>query len=131
MTTTIDAPALDVTVGLMATVLPPLAPPVFLRLAPPVEGMVDRARSVFVRAANADLRTCRAEWRAGAGVLVERVASDTRALAAEVHALGRALRALGVERIARSYLELMASHVAIDEGRDVEPQKEDPTCKQQ
>jgi hypothetical protein len=131
MTTPIDAPTLDVTVGLMATVLPPLAPPVFLRLAPPVDELVDRARGVFVSAANVDLRTCRAEWRAGAGVLVERVTPDTRALAAEVHALGRALRALGVERIARSYLELMASHVTADDGRDVKPEKEDPTCKQQ
>jgi hypothetical protein len=130
MTTTIDAPTLDVTVGLMATVLPPLAPPVFLRLALPVDGIVDRAHSVFVRAANVDLRTCRADWRDGAGVLVERAAPDARALAAEVHALGRVLRALGVERIARSYLELMASHVAIDDGCDVTPDKEDPTCKQ-
>ncbi len=131
MTTTIDAPTLDVTVGLMATVLPPLAPPVFLRLAPPVDDLVDRARSVFVSAANPDLRTCRADWRDGAGVLVERAAPDTRALAAEVHALGRALRALGDERIARSYLELMASHVTADDGRDVKTDKEDPTCKQQ
>jgi hypothetical protein len=131
MTTRTDAPTVDITAGLMATVLPPLAPPVFLRLARPAGGIVDRARGVFVSAANADLRTCRAGWRDGAGVLVERVAPDTRALAAEVHALGRALRALGVETVAQSYIELMASHVAVDDRRDVKPEKEDRTCKQQ
>jgi hypothetical protein len=131
MTTTTGAPTLDVTAGLIATVLPPLAPPVFLRLARPAGGIVDRARSLFVRAANVDLRTCRADWRDGPGALVEQAVRDTRALAVEVHALGRALRALGVAGIAQSYLELMASNVAAQDGHDVNPEKEDPTCKQQ
>jgi hypothetical protein len=125
-----DVPTVDVTVGVMATVLPALAPPVFLRLAMAVGGVVDRARAAFLSAADGALHTCRAEWRDGPGVLVEQAAADTGALAIEVHALGRSLGALGVEPIARSYLELIESRVTVDDGRDVKPEKEDPICRQ-
>jgi hypothetical protein len=85
-------PVVDVTAGVLTTVLPAFAPPVFLRLAPPAGGVVDRARQAYLRRATAHLRTCVADWHDGAGVLVAEPPSD--ALAGEVHELGRGLRAL-------------------------------------
>ena len=118
-----SAPIVDVAPGIMTTVLPPLTPPVFLRLALPTEATVDRARHVYLRAANADLRTCTAGWREGAGVLVDCTPDEPDALAAEVHEIGRGLRALADATVARSYLELMDSRVEADQGSDATTQR--------
>jgi hypothetical protein len=106
--TCLSAPILDVSTGVMATVLPSFTPPVFLRLAAEAGGEVDRARQAYLRAANAELRTCVAGWRDGAGVLVHGAPASVAALTAEVHEVGRTLRALGDPAVAEGYLETMA-----------------------
>lgn len=93
--------------GTLATALPPLARPVFLRLASEETDVVDRARATYLGLAAADLRACRPAWSGGPGVAVDPSQVDRACLAAEIHALGRALRVLGDETIARSYLELV------------------------
>jgi hypothetical protein len=113
-------PVVDVTAGVMATVLPPIVPPVFLRLAPPADGVTDRARQAYLERADAQLRTCTAGWRDGPGVLVAGPASA--ALAAEVHELGRGLRALAEPALAADYLDLVTSPAATD-GRGANPQE--------
>jgi hypothetical protein len=115
--TYLSAPVVDVRIGVMTTVLPAITPPVFLRLVPAVEDdLVDRARQLYLRAANSSLRSCVAGWRDGAGVLVTREPSDLGALAAEIHEVGRGLRVLAETDVARSYLDLMTIHgVAGDE----------------
>lgn len=123
--TYLSARVLDVAIGVMTTVLPELAPPVFLRLAPPDAEVVDHARQVYLRRANSALRLCVAGWRDGAGVLVDRTPADPAALAAEVHELGRGLRALGEPAVARSYLDLMTSHIPAGDGPAPNPEKEE------
>ncbi len=113
MTASIPLPIVDVTAGVLATTLPSITAPLFLRLGRPGGLVVDRARRAFLCAASADLRRCAGGWHDGPGALVERCAPDGRdALAAEVHELARGLRALGDEDVARSYLELMDLRVA-------------------
>lgn len=113
MTAAILLPIVDVAAGVLATVLPSFTAPAFLRLGRPAGPFLDRARTAFLRAASAELRTCAGGWQDGPGVLVDRCALGGReALAAEVHEIARALRALGDEDVARSYLELMDSRVA-------------------
>lgn len=113
-----DVTIVDVPVGVMTTVLPPLAPPVFLRLGSPMDPTVDGARRAYLQAADADLRTCRADWRDGPGLFVDRTPSDPDQLVAEVHEVGRALRVLADAAVARSYLELMEPRVGPDPGPD-------------
>ena len=106
-------PIVDVVAGVLATALPPFTTPAFLRLGRPADPVLDRARTAFLHAASADLRTCAGGWQGGPGVLVDRCTADGRdALAAEVHEIARALHALADEDVARSYLELMDSRVA-------------------
>jgi len=110
MTTRI--PTLDVVTGVLATVLPPISPPVFLRLFPPASSLVDRARTRFLGVATEQLVCCAGGWHDGAGVVVNAPAPDGAALTAEVHEIARALRALADEDVARGYLELMKPRVA-------------------
>ena len=113
MTAPTALPIVDIRAGVLATVLPAFTTPAFLRLGRPADPYLDRARTAFLHAASADLRTCTGGWQDGPGVLVDRCATDGGdALAAEVHEIARGLRALGDEDVARSYLELMDSRVA-------------------
>ena len=118
-----DAAVVDVAPGVMATVLPPLTPPVFLRLALPAGGTIDLARREYLRLATAHLRGGTAEWRDGAGVLV--TAPPSEALVIEVHARGRALRALGERAVAEGFLDLVVSRIpAADGGGPNDPEGE-------
>jgi hypothetical protein len=125
--TYLSAPVLDVRTGVMTTVLPELSPPVFLRLAPPIDEVVDRARRLYLRAANSSLRLCVAGWRDGAGVLVARAPSDLAALSAELHELGRGIRVLGDSEVARSYLDAMTSRTVAGAGDAPAPNPEKET----
>jgi len=104
---------LDVEAGMLGTALPPLTPPVFLRLQGPAGALVDGARRRFLACASADLNACSGGWHGGPGVFVDRPDQDRAALTAEVHEVARALRALADEAVARSYLEIMESRVAL------------------
>jgi hypothetical protein len=112
----LSAPIIDVRAGIMATVLPEFTAPVFLRLTGAEGDPVDRARQAYVRAANADLRTCTAGWRDGAGVLVHAAPPDDPALVAEVHEVARALRALGDAAVAHDFLDIMSTPAGRDDG---------------
>ena len=94
---------------MLATTLPPFEAPVFLRLALPESDEVDEARQRYLLRAMPNLRACVAGWRDGAGVCVPRVPDDPRRLAAEVHEIGRGLRALANPRVAQTYLTLTAA----------------------
>jgi hypothetical protein len=118
--TFLSAPIVGMQAGIMATVLPPFTPPTFLRLVGAAGGSVDRARQAYLRAANATLRTCTAGWRDGAGVLVSSAPASLAALTAEVHDVGRALRALA--DVADEYLEVMATTAEADDGSGTNPE---------
>jgi hypothetical protein len=121
--TFLSAPIVDVQTGIMATVLPPFTPPVFLRLMRATGGAVDQARQVYLQAANADLRACTAGWRDGAGVLVSAAPPDLAALTAEIHEIGRVLRALAEPSVANGYLELMTSSARAGDDSGANPAK--------
>jgi hypothetical protein len=114
-----ELPVIDFASGVLATRVPPLAAPVFLRLAPPASALVDEARAAYLLAAAPALRAARAGWREGPGVAVE-PGGDRDLLGEEVHQVGLALRALGDERVARSYLELTQPRVPAASGRDAD-----------
>jgi hypothetical protein len=104
-----EVPAVDVTVGVLGVALPALSRPTFLRLGRPASPLVDRARAAYLGEAGAHLRAARPAWVHGPGLAVRPSAAPAQ-LAAEVREVGRALDALGDERIARSYLQLGALH---------------------
>jgi len=117
------APAriVDVTPGVIATALPPLDGPTFLRLATPVGDPVDHAREAFLLRSEGQLRECVGAWLGGPGLIVQQPAAvDARALAREVHAVGNILRLLADPTIARRYLAL-AKHRVPAWGGDVTP----------
>jgi hypothetical protein len=95
----------DVTVGVLAVVLPELEGPTILRLARPAGDLVDRARAAWLVAAGRDLQSVAGTWSDGPALAVE-AAPDRARLAAEVWEAAAALRALGEETVARSYLTL-------------------------
>ena len=109
-----DIAPVDLTVGVFAVALPPLDPPLFLRLARLSSPTVNLARATYVLAANADLRAGRGGWIDGPGVAVDSGPLDRALLSAELHEAGHALDLLGEESIARSYLELRGTLVTTE-----------------
>jgi hypothetical protein len=104
-------PIVDLALGVLEAVAPPLVAPAFVRLfaataAPPAAPVVDRARATYLLTANARLRSGKGGWRDGPGLTVDPAYSDRTTLGGELFEVGHALQALGEERIARSYLEL-------------------------
>jgi hypothetical protein len=94
-------PVVDFAPGVLGVHEPSVELPVFLRLATPETAVVDRARATYLLVANAGLGAAVGGWIDGAGMAVERLP-----IATALHEVGRALRALGEEAIARSYLEV-------------------------
>jgi hypothetical protein len=114
----LSAPLVDVQAGVLATTLPPVEAPVFLRLRLPESDEIDAARRLYLRLATPDLRAGVAGWRDGAGLFVAEMPRDPRVLAAEVHEVARALGALGDLAVARTYLALMQPRAADDPGAE-------------
>ena len=96
-------PAVDALVGVFAVAVPTLAEPAFVRLVPPVVPVVDEARATYLLAANTRLRSGRAAWLDGAGVLV--TPPIPAGLGEELLAISRVLDALEDQEIARRFLE--------------------------
>jgi hypothetical protein len=111
----------DVTPGVIATALPALDGPTFLRLATPVGDPIDHAREIFLLRSDPHLRQCVGAWIGGPGLIVQQPAAvDVRALAREVHEVGNILRLLSDPTIAARYLAL-AEHRVPASGGDVVP----------
>jgi hypothetical protein len=118
-----SAHIVDVTPGVIATALPPLDGPTFLRLATPVGDPIDRAREVFLMRCDPQLRCGAGAWIGGPGLIVQDPAAvDARALAREVHEVGNILRLLADPTIAAGYLAL-ADHRVPASGGDAVPTK--------
>jgi len=116
----------DVTPGVLATALPPLAGETFLRLAAPIGEPADGARAAYMRIVNAQLADaggqlggCRTGWLDGPGLLVGDP-TPVRALTALVHELGAALRLLADPDVAERYLTLVGPRVRAI-GPDAQP----------
>ena len=108
----------DVTPGVIATALPALDGPTFLRLATPVGDPIDRAREVFLMRCDQQLRCGAGAWIGGPGLIVQDPAVvDVRALAREVHEVGNILRLLADPTIAAGYL-VLADHRVPASGGD-------------
>jgi hypothetical protein len=103
--------AIDFAAGVLATRLPPLAGPVFLRLAAPASDLVDEARAAYLLVAGPELEACRPGWIGGPGVAVDPASAERAPLEEEIHHVARALRALSDETVARHYLELSQPRV--------------------
>ncbi len=117
----VPASMVDVTPGVIATAVPPLDGPTFLRLATPVGDPIDHAREIFLLLGGQHLRACVSGWIGGPGVIVQQPAAvDARALAREVHEVGNILRLLADPTIAARYLAL-AEHRVPASGGDVIP----------
>jgi hypothetical protein len=107
----------DVTPGVIATAVPPLEGPTFLRLALPVGDPIDRAREVFLRRSERDLRHGGGAWIGGAGLIVQDPSAvDAGGLAREVHEVGKILRMLADPTIAAGYLALADHRVPASGG---------------
>jgi hypothetical protein len=122
------APAhiIDITPGVIATAVPPLDGPTFLRLAAPVGDPIDHARRVFLLRSEPQLRQCVGAWIDGPGLIVqEPFAVDARALAREVHEVGNILRLLSDPSIAARYLSLAEHRVPASGGDAVPTQHEE------
>ena len=122
------APAhiLDIPPGVIATAVPPLDGPTFLRLAAPVGDPIDRARYVFLLRSEQHLRQCVGAWIGGPGLIVQQpLAVDARALAREVHEVGNILRLLADPTIAARYLALAEHRVPAPGGNAVPTQPEE------
>ena len=112
---------IDVTPGVIATAVPPLDGPTFLRLARPVGDPIDRAREVFLHRTERELHHGAGAWIGGPGLIVQDPSAvDARALAREVHEVGNILRLLADPTIAAGYLAL-ADHRVPASGGDAVP----------
>jgi hypothetical protein len=107
----------DLTPGVIATAVPPLDGPTFLRLATPVGDPIDRAREIFVLRGERELRHAAGAWIGGPGLIVQDPSAvDARGLAREVHEVGNILRLLADPTIAAGYLALMDHRVPASGG---------------
>jgi hypothetical protein len=107
----------DITTGVLATAVPPLDGPTFLRLATPAGDPIDRAREVFLLRADRELRHGAGAWMGGPGLIVQDPSTvDARGLAREVHEVGNILRLLADPTIAAGYLALTDNRVPASGG---------------
>jgi len=117
-------PLVDLEVGVLGATVPELSRLTFVRLAPasdgdglPTSGLahrsaeshasshaVDRARAAYLESAGTRLRSARTAWHDGPGLVVDPATAERERLRDELFEVGRALRALGDETIARRYL---------------------------
>lgn len=98
----------DARVGSFTTALDAVAGGTFVRLAPPAGATIDRARVCYLELARPHLVSGVPGWREGAGLVVaSSYAADV--LRAEIVRLAEGVRALGDERVARGYLDLVSA----------------------
>ena len=126
-------PVVELAAGFIATVVPPLTTPTFLRFA--VSGAADDrvacAQATYLLIANRQLAAgLRCGWLDGPGVVVDPAAVDGGLVAATVRDLVDGIRALADQPIAESFLDYCGLADATDAARPHQPQGGE-SCMQQ